>query len=198
MSQTPPPAEPSQAKHLEWEDIEEIATDLFKVWVEGGDLKWARTAWQALARAGMTAYTSEEERTICVVRLIALYHEFWVRASRDGGTSGEWQELITSDLVVRYPKLAASTLGQFAEWAQTDEDGFLYEEDLSDIILELVRKSTAASSTRRWTNGARVRFSRHCMSPPNPSIMRTTTQTWTNVKMRLTPRPSLVIRSTAS
>jgi hypothetical protein len=144
MSQASPTQELPQADHLKWEEIEEIAGQLFHIWVDGGDLAWAKSAWQALSQAGMTAYTTEAERTTCVVRLIALsalYWEFYVRAF-DGGSSGEWQELITSDLVGGYPKLNASALGQLAGWLGNEEDDSpLYDSDpsvLQSLIVKLV------------------------------------------------------------
>lgn len=145
MNHASPSAELPQSDHVEWEDVEGIAKQLLHIWVSGGDLAWAKSAWQALSQAGMTAYTSEAERTICVVRLIALsalYQEFCVRAF-DEGSSGEWQEEITSDLVGDYPLLDVFTLGQLAERRQIDVDNSpLYDSDppvLSSVILELVQ-----------------------------------------------------------
>jgi len=145
MNQASPVAELSQADHVEWEDIEDIAKQLLHIWVGGGDLAWAKSAWRALSQAGMTAYASEAERTICVVRLIALsalYQEFCVRAF-DEGSSDEWQEEITSDLVGDYPLLDVFTLGQLAERRQIEVDNSpLYDSAppvLSSVILELVQ-----------------------------------------------------------
>jgi hypothetical protein len=145
MNQASPTAELSQSDHAEWEDIEDIASHLFHVWVSGGDLAWAKTAWQALSQAGMTAHTSEAERTICVVRLVALsalYREFCVRAF-DEGESDEWREAITNDLVGDYPLLDVFTLGQLAERRQINVDNSpLYESDppvLDYVVLELVK-----------------------------------------------------------
>ena len=130
---------------MEWKDIEDIANQLFHVWDGGGDLTWAKSAWEALSQAGMTSYTSEAERTICVVRLIALnalYLEFCVRAFDEGDSDG-WQDAVTSDLVGDYPLLDAFTLGQLAERRQIDVDNSpLSESDppaFSQVILELVQ-----------------------------------------------------------
>jgi hypothetical protein len=146
MDQASPTARPPQSNHVEWEDIEDIANQLFHVWMTGGDLAWAKIAWRALSQAGMTAHASEAERTICVVRLIALnalYREFCVRAF-DEGDSDEWQDEITTDLVGDYPLLDVFTLGQLAERRQIDVDNSsLYESDppaLPYVILELIRE----------------------------------------------------------
>jgi len=163
MSQTSPIAELSPPGHREWGDVEEITTELFNVWGDGGDLEWAKTAWQTLAQAGMTAYTCEAERTICVVRLIGLaaaYREFCVRAF-DEGSSGEWEELVTSDLASGYPRLDSFTLGQLAERRQIDVDNSsLYESDppvLSHVILELTKdeyRSVVDALTDQWGENA--------------------------------------------
>jgi hypothetical protein len=55
MTQASPFADQSQADRQEWEDIEAVASEHFHVWADGGDLKWAETAWQALTQAGMTS-----------------------------------------------------------------------------------------------------------------------------------------------
>jgi hypothetical protein len=146
MTQASSVAEPSQADRQEWADIEDFARELFHVWSGDGDLGWAKTAWQALERAEMTSYTTEAERTVCMVRLIALnalYREFCVRAF-DEGSSGEWQEAVTSNLLGDYPRLDAFTLGQLAERLQIDVDNpSLYESDppaSTFVILELVER----------------------------------------------------------
>jgi hypothetical protein len=147
MAQAFPVAAQSQADRQEWEDIEELASELFSMWAGGGDLAWAKTAWQALTQVGMTDHTSEAERTICMVRLIALsaiYREFCARAF-DEGSSGELQELVTSELVGGYPKLDSFTLGQLTERRQIEVDNSpLCESDppaITFVILELAQST---------------------------------------------------------
>lgn len=146
MTQAASVAEQSQADRQEWEDIEDFARELFHVWAGDGDLEWAKTAWQALEQGGLTTYTSEAERTHCIVRLLALsalYREFCVYAF-DEGSSGEWQEAIDSDLLGDYPRLDAFTLGQLTERRQIDVDNSsLYESEppaFTFVIMELVRE----------------------------------------------------------
>ena len=160
MNQASSTEEPSQTDLVEWEDIEGIAEQFFRVWVSGGDLAWAKSAWTALSQAGKTVYTSEAERTICVVRLIALaalYREFCVRAF-DEGSPDEWRDAITSELVGDSPMLDVFTLGQLAERRQIDVDNSpLYEYDpplLSYVILELVRdeyRDVVDTLKEQWT-----------------------------------------------
>jgi hypothetical protein len=139
-------ADPSQADRQEWDDIEDVARELFHVWSGDGDLNWAKAAWQALARAGMTAYTTEAERTACMARLLglsAMSREFYVYAF-DEGSSGEWREAITTELVGDYPLLDAFTLGQLAERLGMDVDNpSLYESEppaTTFVILELMER----------------------------------------------------------
>lgn len=163
MTQVSSVVEPSQADRQEWEDIEDFARELFHVWLGDGDLAWAKTAWQVLAQAGMTTYTSEAERTICMVRLIALsalYREFCVRAF-DEGSSGEWQETVGTGLLGVYPRLDPFTLGQLTERRQIDVDNSsLYESEppaFTFVIMELVReeyRGVVDALTEQWGQNA--------------------------------------------
>jgi hypothetical protein len=97
---------------------------------------------------------------IRLVALSALYREFCVRAF-DEGSSGEWQELVTSDLLGDYPKLDAFTLGQLTERRQIDVDNSpLYESDppaFTFVILELVRaeyRNVIDALTHQWGENA--------------------------------------------
>ncbi len=163
MTQVFPVPEQSEADRQEWADIEDLARELFHVWSEDGDLNWAKAAWQALERAGLTTYTSEAERTSCMVRLIALSamsREFYVRAF-DEGSSGEWRDEVTSELVGDYPLLDAFTLGQLAERLKMDVDNpSLYEVDppaTTFVILELVEREyqdVVDALTEQWGKNA--------------------------------------------
>ena len=150
--------------------------------MSGGDLAWAKIAWRALSQAGMTAHTSEAERTICVVRLItlsAMHREFCVRAF-DEGDSGEWEEEITNELLGDYPLLDVFTLGQIAERRQIDVDNSpLYDSDppvLLYVILELVKneyQDVVDTLLKQW---GRMDCSRHCTSLSSLVRMKTRPQ----------------------
>ena len=136
----------AQPNRLEWEDVEDVARQLFHVWVDGQDLAWAKKAWHALSEAGMTSYTSDKERVICVARLIALnalYREFCVRAF-DEGSTGEWADEI--------PLLDDDTMDQFAVLdgvAESESD----PEVISALIQDLVRavyKGVVKALIDRW------------------------------------------------
>ncbi|MBX6772810.1 MAG: hypothetical protein IRY83_13850 [Chloroflexi bacterium] len=64
---------------VEWLDIEDVVSTMFAVWVNGGELEWARMAWSALQDDGLTRYSNERERHLVLIRAIdlaAAYREF--------------------------------------------------------------------------------------------------------------------------
>lgn len=116
----------NETDRVEWEDIETIARELFKIWEGRPELSWARHAWGALDSAGLTSYSTEVERSQCLIRLLvlaAIYHEFCVRAFGEGD-SGGWQEVVDlADLTGDgFPRFDAFTLGQLAERSGIDVD----------------------------------------------------------------------------
>lgn len=65
--------------NLGWDEIEQAAKKMFNVWIDGGELKWAKEAWRHLRAAGLTSSTSTLEVTAAKVRLVTLariYQEF--------------------------------------------------------------------------------------------------------------------------
>jgi hypothetical protein len=49
-------------KTLRWGDVEGVAKEAFSVWVDHPELKWAKRAWKIIIRAGLAAYSNEDER----------------------------------------------------------------------------------------------------------------------------------------
>ena len=77
---------------LGWDEVADIAGDLFED-PGGGGLRWAKSAWQVLSEAGLNRYFVEVQRTVCIIRFIALfalYSEFCARAF-DEGNAGSWE-----------------------------------------------------------------------------------------------------------
>lgn len=72
-----------------WDNVEPIAEEAFQIWVGGGDRDWARAAWEALSRAGLTqAGTFLEEVTVYVRFLVvASFYRDWCAVAFD-----EWQD----------------------------------------------------------------------------------------------------------
>jgi hypothetical protein len=69
----------SQAKNIKWEEVEDAATKIFRVWIDGTELKWAKEAWKHLTSAGLTSATTMLDITATKLRLVALariYEEF--------------------------------------------------------------------------------------------------------------------------
>src|SRR4051794_12458933 len=64
---------------VSWEDLEPAAGKMFKVWVGGGELEWAKECWQHFAAKGLTDSANVIEDTASRLRLVALariYEEF--------------------------------------------------------------------------------------------------------------------------
>lgn len=147
------------ATSLAWDEIEPVVKPIITVWVDGSELRWAEHAWRALAAEGLTAYTSELERTACVLRvraLAAIYLDFCARAF-DEGSPGDWREG-GSDLIGAYPQIDLFTLGQLAEREGIDADNSPgYEPIIGDVIDELVSGQLANVTdtlARHWGGAA--------------------------------------------
>jgi hypothetical protein len=127
------------------EDLLPIARAVFSVWSGGAEVDWAGHAWEALARAGLTACRTELERTLVVCRLLALnvlYREFCTRAFEEG-FPGEWS-FDEEDVIGEYPRLNPFFLGQLAERQGVDIDieiGYEFGDGspVSYALRELVR-----------------------------------------------------------
>jgi hypothetical protein len=66
-------------KRITWIDIHECAEQLFNVWVEQPELRWAQKSWTALEANGLTSYESEIEKCKVYIRLLVLadlYRQF--------------------------------------------------------------------------------------------------------------------------
>lgn len=62
-----------------WEDVEAPASKMFRVWVDGGELHWARECWSHFAEAGLNRAGCIIETTTTYLRLVELsriYEEF--------------------------------------------------------------------------------------------------------------------------
>jgi hypothetical protein len=69
----------SDTDNIRWEDVESAATKMFRVWVDGTELEWAKEAWNHLAAAGLVSATTMLDVTAARLRLVTLariYEEF--------------------------------------------------------------------------------------------------------------------------
>jgi hypothetical protein len=97
---------------LPWTEFSPAALEIFHIWTDRQEegLGWACSAWTALNKAGLTAYSNEVEKTIVLIRLMTLatmYHEFADLA---------WQEYFTHD---------------YADWAEQIE---ITEIDIRELL----------------------------------------------------------------
>ncbi len=115
---------------LGWEEVEAAAPAAFDVWCGGADVAWARSAWDILARAGLTRYRDGVGRAEVLLRFLALgevYRDFCACA---------WDEHTEASLPELAEALGLSPfrLGQYlgAAFEATDEEeGTLLEEGLA-------------------------------------------------------------------
>jgi hypothetical protein len=66
-------------KKVKWQEIAAPAQQIFNIWVEHPELKWAELAWKALDEQSLTRYSNQLEKQQVLVNLLALgfiYHEF--------------------------------------------------------------------------------------------------------------------------
>jgi hypothetical protein len=102
---------------LDWDEMADIAGDLFDAQGAPGGLGWAKSAWQVLSEVGLNRYLLEVGRTVCILRFIALfalYSEFCVRAF-DEGNAGEWEYIAPAGLIGDRPLVDAFSLGQLTQ-----------------------------------------------------------------------------------
>jgi hypothetical protein len=115
-----------------WSDVMIFAPDMFEVWHEGSEVRWAEQAWRKLAEAGLTGFNGEVERTRVLVRFVgvaAFYHS-WCQAT--------WQEgyVMINDWA-RGMALSVFRLGQLAG-PHFFSDVDLTDDELSDELLREV------------------------------------------------------------
>lgn len=73
---------------IAWNDISNSASDIFNIWVDQPEMKWAEKAWDALTKAGLTGCSDEIERHKSLIRLMTLgvmYAEFCCKAWEECG-----------------------------------------------------------------------------------------------------------------
>lgn len=121
-----------------WADISEDVQEIFHVWYEDHhqeELRWAKDAWNGLQKRGLTAYATEVEKALVLVRLMTLatmYHEFCELA---------WQEVFEPAYVLWADELGISQVrvGQLLgpnQMVNSDdsEDADLFEAGLGLLI----------------------------------------------------------------
>ena len=122
------------AERAEWEDIEDAARGVFDLWVGQPELGWARLAWEALDQQSLTRYEDELERTVVLIRLLALgevYRDF---------CAVTWQESHASmfGVLAEEIELSPFRLGQLVGPDFTSANEYLRDEPTSEAVRELV------------------------------------------------------------
>jgi hypothetical protein len=55
-----------------WEDVKPLAAAIFRIWTNGGDLRWAEAAWDHFTRLGLASYSTPLERVLVDIRLMSI------------------------------------------------------------------------------------------------------------------------------
>jgi len=69
----------SDSEQIDWEEVEEAASKMFHVWVDGCELDWAKEAWGHLGAAGLASrqtFLDENAAKLRLVMLARIYQEF--------------------------------------------------------------------------------------------------------------------------
>ena len=126
---------------LTWATVdEELAKDLFHIWISGADYEWAQDAWRRLTDAGLTAFDDDDEleRHRVVIRfltLAAIYHRFCDNSFREGTELDVLAgEIPTSD----EPDPDGVSLNPFRIGQLVGDDS--PAEDIGEALVELVRQ----------------------------------------------------------
>lgn len=64
---------------LSWDDVRPVADQIFSIWVDQPELKWAKQAWEIIIQEGLADYSNENERCEAAIRFLALcgiYYDF--------------------------------------------------------------------------------------------------------------------------
>lgn len=171
---------PDAVDHVHWSELEEVAPNLFTVWVGHPEVAWARQAWKALRRANLTSYRDELEKQRVLIRFMALaviYIEFCGQAWEETVEPrvGDW----ASDLRLS-PFRIVQIVGEdfVAEWYVDDNDMLrhaaemliveerprviralvAYYGDLQELFVVLMGSSDPAKSGKRPGPKARSRI----------------------------------------
>ncbi len=115
----------SEMGAVTWEDIGSV-DEVFTLWSDGSEVRWAKQAWETLARKGLTSYADEFERYQVLIRLFALgaiYRDFCSIAweERQEPEYDYWAELVDlsvfriGQLVGHAPDVADDAGGALAD-----------------------------------------------------------------------------------
>ncbi|WP_328463502.1 hypothetical protein OHA21_38100 [Actinoplanes sp. NBC_00393] len=127
---------------MDWSEVEEVVTPVISTWSFGSELAWVEHAWGLLGQRGLATYTSEIERTRCILRALAVsafYLDFCARAFGEGSPD-DWREKVNSGLLGPAPLIDVFTLGQLIERDGFEVDNHAYDdgEQISEALGHLV------------------------------------------------------------
>jgi len=115
---------------LLWDDVKTVASQVFSIWVDHPELKWAEQAWEIIIGVGLATYSNEDERCNAAIRFLALsgiYYDFCEIGLEEHNVPeyGIWAEELEIG-ATRIGLLIASNPDD--RLSLSDDDGELYSE----------------------------------------------------------------------
>lgn len=121
---------------ISWEEVEPAAKKMLNVWIDGGEVEWAKECWAHFEAAGLTDASTVIEGTRSVLRLVALadiYREFCAIA-----WDADYDDAPISDLAEHFA-LPPIALGWLASEAGAEvPDDALEDCDLEEPALKAI------------------------------------------------------------
>lgn len=129
---------------LRWADVEKFAKDLFKVWCNGSELKWAETAWGHLANTGYA--NGKDGKEYCRARLrflaLATLYADWYFLTDEVESDPEVQYY--AEALELNPFYLGLLLGPDYEVEEPEEEEYYPSDDdktaIENALRELVRR----------------------------------------------------------
>ena len=119
-----------------WQKVEPTAREIFQVWMGGGDLEWAREAWDYLFKANLVGVNSPLGKMASSLRILTLglvYHEF-CRITWDEDPDK------SLDHMIEQLDLDPLALGVFA--GTPDDEIFEFVEDEDELLEATIENAT--------------------------------------------------------
>jgi hypothetical protein len=70
---------------VNWDQLRPLAEEVFRIWTDGGDLRWAQEAWEHVTAAGLANYSTTLDRVVVDIRLMTIgsIYRDWCAVAHD-------------------------------------------------------------------------------------------------------------------
>jgi len=125
----------ARTEKLRWEDVLLAAEDVFNIWVGRPEMKWAKTAWGHILKAGLADYANELEYCKVCVRFLALADIYYDWCSIAWGEDRSDEPILDAS---EYFEMRPFRLGQLIG-AENLLEGYIFPEKIEkDAVCTLV------------------------------------------------------------